>query len=143
MATARATSSTIVALRFDGTTLWAIDQTALPWRERELELRTADDVAGAIRRLAIRGAPLIGVAAAYGVALELARDFAPDTLDKAVAVLRAARPTAVNLAYGVDRVARAAREATANPAAAALTSSRVKIVVLHCCPSSRAASSGV
>jgi methylthioribose-1-phosphate isomerase len=124
MAATRSTRPGIVALRFEDGVLRAIDQTALPWRERELELRTADDVAGAIRRLAIRGAPLIGVAAAYGVALELARDFAPDTLDKAVAVLRAARPTAVNLAYGVDRVARAAREATANPAAAALREAR-------------------
>jgi methylthioribose-1-phosphate isomerase len=51
--------------------LRALDQTALPFEERELELRSADEVAEAIRRLAIRGAPLIGVAAAYGVALEV------------------------------------------------------------------------
>ena len=67
MATTRATPASVVALRFDGAALWAIDQTELPWRERELELRSAEDVAAAIRRLAIRGAPLIGVAAAYGV----------------------------------------------------------------------------
>ena len=67
MATTRATPASVVALRFDGATLWAIDQTELPWRERQLELRSAEDVAGAIRRLAIRGAPLIGVAGAYGV----------------------------------------------------------------------------
>ena len=46
MATTRATPASVVALRFDGAALWAIDQTELPWRERELELRTAEDVAG-------------------------------------------------------------------------------------------------
>ena len=54
MATTRATPASVVALRFDGAALWAIDQTELPWRERQLELRSAEDVAGAIRRLAIR-----------------------------------------------------------------------------------------
>lgn len=59
-------------------------------------------MAQAIRSLAIRGAPLIGVAAAYGVALELARD--PESLERACVTLRQARPTAANLAYAVDRV---------------------------------------
>ena len=67
----------MVALRFEDGVLRAIDQTELPWRERELELRSAEEVAIAIRRLPIRGAPLIGVAAAYGVALELIRDPTP------------------------------------------------------------------
>ena len=92
----------VVALRFEAGVLHAIDQTELPWRERHLALHTADEVAEAIRRLAIRGAPLIGVAAAYGVALELARD--PGGLDHACETLRSARPTAVNLAAAVDRV---------------------------------------
>jgi methylthioribose-1-phosphate isomerase len=107
MATTRATPASVVALRFDGTALWAIDQTALPWDDRRLELRTAEDVAAAIRRLAIRGAPLIGVAAAYGIVLELARDPSLETLERACALLRNARPTAVNLAWAVDRVQRA------------------------------------
>jgi methylthioribose-1-phosphate isomerase len=94
MSTTRPREAGVVALRFDGGALWAIDQTELPWRERELELRTAEQVAAAIRRLQIRGAPLIGVAAAYGVALELAREPGPATLERACAVLRAARPTA-------------------------------------------------
>jgi methylthioribose-1-phosphate isomerase len=110
----------VVALRYDGGALRAIDQTELPWHERELELRTADDVAEAIRRLAIRGAPLIGVAAAYGMALELARDRDPATLHRAAALLRGARPTAVNLAYAVDRVLNAVRRSNAEPHAAAL-----------------------
>jgi methylthioribose-1-phosphate isomerase len=80
-------------------------------------------VADAIRRLAIRGAPLIGVAAGYGVALELARD--PKALDSACRVLREARPTAVNLAYAVDRVRAAARAAgTGTAAEAALAQAR-------------------
>ncbi|MGZ4167424.1 MAG: S-methyl-5-thioribose-1-phosphate isomerase [Solirubrobacteraceae bacterium] len=91
-----------VALRYVDGALWAIDQTRLPWREVQLELRCADDVVDAIRRLSIRGAPLIGVAAAYGVALELARD--PGGLDRACAALVGARPTAVNLVHAVDRV---------------------------------------
>ena len=114
MATTRATPPSVVALRFDGGALWAIDQTELPWRERELELRSAEDVAAAIRRLAIRGAPLIGVAAAYGVALELARDPSAEALERARHILREARPTAVNLSAAVDRVHEAASAADAD-----------------------------
>ncbi len=114
MSYTRTTAASVVAVRFDGTALWAIDQTALPWHERELELRSAEDVAGAIRRLAIRGAPLIGVAAAYGVVLELARDPSHETLDRACRLLREARPTAVNLSWAVDRMNAAVR--TRDPA---------------------------
>jgi S-methyl-5-thioribose-1-phosphate isomerase len=97
----------VVAIRFEGGKLWALDQTLLPFREQELELRRAEEVAEAIRRLAIRGAPLIGVAAAYGIALELAFD-GPGSLDFACRVLRECRPTAVNLASAVERVRSAA-----------------------------------
>jgi methylthioribose-1-phosphate isomerase len=76
-------------------------------------------VAEAIRRLAIRGAPLIGVAAGYGVALELARD--PDGLQTAAQTLVGSRPTAVNLAHAVSRVRAAALASAAdNRAEAAL-----------------------
>jgi methylthioribose-1-phosphate isomerase len=85
-----------------------VDQRALPFEEVELELRTAEQVAEAIRTLAIRGAPLIGVAAAYGIALELARDPAPATLERACRLLAGARPTAVNLGWAVARVQAAA-----------------------------------
>jgi methylthioribose-1-phosphate isomerase len=95
-------TAAVVALRFEPGVLWALDQTALPWHEHELELRTAADVAEAIGRLAIRGAPLIGVAAAYGVALELARE--PGSLEAACALLKGSRPTAVNLAWAVERI---------------------------------------
>ncbi|HEY8625808.1 MAG TPA: S-methyl-5-thioribose-1-phosphate isomerase [Solirubrobacteraceae bacterium] len=113
----------IVALRYSDGALHAIDQTALPWRELELELRSAADVADAIRRLCIRGAPLIGVAAGYGLAIELAHE--PGDLQSAAATLRGARPTAVNLAHAVDRVAEAASELPLHQrAAAALAQAR-------------------
>lgn len=83
-----------------------IDQTRLPHDEVMLEIRTPAEMVDAIKRLAVRGAPAIGVAGAYGVALA-ARHFADDPtgLEQAVADLRHARPTAVNLAKMVDRVA--------------------------------------
>jgi methylthioribose-1-phosphate isomerase len=91
-------SERIEALRHDGSVLWALDQTCLPRDEVTLKLRNAVEVAAAIRRLSIRGAPLIGVAAAYGVAMSATE------LDAACATLVAARPTAANLAYAVQRV---------------------------------------
>src|SRR6201999_2961626 len=93
------------ALRYDDGLLPALDQTLLPWHERWLELRDAQGVADALKRLSIRGAPLIGVAAGYGVALELALDQPPDSLQRACELLTSARPTAANLAYAVGRVA--------------------------------------
>jgi len=78
-----------------------LDQRRLPDEDVELECRSAADVANAIRTLAIRGAPAIGVAAAYGYALaaELGHD-----LGEADRVLRSARPTAVNLTWALDRM---------------------------------------
>jgi methylthioribose-1-phosphate isomerase len=94
--------------------LEVIDQTALPGELRVLELRTVAEVVAALRRLAVRGAPAIGVCAAFGVVLGL-RERRPPDLDQARAVLadvaaelEAARPTAVNLAWAVRRVAAAA-----------------------------------
>jgi methylthioribose-1-phosphate isomerase len=121
---ARATA-TVDPLRYEDGTLWVLDQTLLPWREEVLALGSADEVAAAIARLSVRGAPLIGVAAAYGLALELARVPGPETLDQASARLRSARPTAVNLAHAVDRVRDAALAAPAHEqATAALAAAR-------------------
>ena len=79
-----------------------IDQTALPGTLTYLDLGTVEDLIAAIQRLAVRGAPALGVAGAYGVALALlTKNASPETIAK----LRAARPTAVNLAAGVDRAA--------------------------------------
>jgi methylthioribose-1-phosphate isomerase len=79
-----------------------IDQTALPDELRVLRLSTVDGLVEAISRLAVRGAPALGVAGALGVALAVREH--PDPA-AAVAALRTARPTAVNLARGVDRAA--------------------------------------
>ncbi len=97
--------------------LEAIDQTLLPERLVVLELRTVAEVVGALRRLAIRGAPAIGVAAAFGVVLGLDKrrprtaEQAGAALDEIAAELEAARPTAVNLSWAVRRVVAAARGA--------------------------------
>jgi methylthioribose-1-phosphate isomerase len=97
--------------------LEAIDQTLLPERLVVLELRTVAEVVGALRRLAIRGAPAIGVAAAFGVVLGLderrprTAEQAGAALDEIAAELEAARPTAVNLSWAVRRVVAAARGA--------------------------------
>ena len=64
-------------LRWDGSRLHVLDQTRLPAHEEVLVLEGAEDTARAIERLAVRGAPLIGVAAAYGLAMEVAREPSP------------------------------------------------------------------
>jgi methylthioribose-1-phosphate isomerase len=79
-----------------------LDQTRLPSEEVWLRCTSAEDVAGAIRRLAVRGAPAIGVAAAYGVVLGARRG---DDLGFVTELLRSTRPTAVNLGWALDRMA--------------------------------------
>lgn len=96
-----------------------IDQTALPHELTVLRCATVDSVIDAIRRLAVRGAPAIGVAGAYGVALAAASHGPQsDAFAADVRRLRDARPTAVNLARMVDRVAAAASDAGTALAAA-------------------------
>ncbi len=98
----------ISALRWDGRRLSVLDQTLLPAREEWLALGGAADTADAIRRLAVRGAPNIGITGAYGLAMELTARPGLGTLEAAADLLRDARPTAVNLAWAVDRVRDAA-----------------------------------
>ena len=83
-----------------------LDQRRLPADEVWLELSTADEVARAIQDLAVRGAPAIGVAAAYGLAVEARRGADPARLREAAEQLVHARPTAVNLAWAVRRMSR-------------------------------------
>lgn len=97
------------SVRWQEGRLWLLDQRRLPAEVVYVELTDAAEVAQAIARMQVRGAPAIGVAAAYGMALA-AR--AGDDLDVAAATLVAARPTAVNLAWAVYRV-RAARDPVA------------------------------
>ena len=94
----------------DGDAVRIIDQTQLPARLVELDLRSIDDVCDAIRGLAVRGAPAIGVAGAMGLVASL-RPFASDPRDRFharlqshVARIRATRPTAVNLPRALDRM---------------------------------------
>ncbi len=83
-----------------------IDQTRLPHRVEIAALRTLDDAVAAIASMQVRGAPLIGVTAAYGLALALKRDASDAALAQARGRLAASRPTAVNLAWALERVAR-------------------------------------
>jgi len=101
-------ADTIRALRWDGRRLALLDQTRLPGEETWLQLTGAQDTAQAIRRLAVRGAPNIGIAAGYGLAMELGARPSLGALEEASELLAGARPTAVNLAAAVARVRAAA-----------------------------------
>jgi methylthioribose-1-phosphate isomerase len=81
-----------------------LDQRLLPAEERWVDLTTGDEVAQAIRDLTVRGAPAIGVAAAYGVAVEARRGASAERLRAVAETIAAARPTAVNLAWAVRRI---------------------------------------
>src|SRR6202048_167425 len=81
-----------------------IDQSRLPFHFATLDLQTLDDVARAIQTMVVRGAPLIGATAAYGIALALRRDASDAYLEEAARVLHSTRPTAVNLAWALTRM---------------------------------------
>ncbi len=102
-------------MRIDGTayrTIWPegggtvaiIDQTRLPHDFAVVHLTSLDEAAHAIRAMLVRGAPLIGAAAAYGVALALRSDSSDRGLERACAILLATRPTAVNLRWALERM---------------------------------------
>lgn len=99
-----------LALRSDGQRLWVLDQTQLPGREDWLEASDPDAMIGHIRRLSVRGAPLIGVAAALSLACAASAGATEHQLREAAERLRTARPTAVNLMRAVDVMLRAAGE---------------------------------
>ncbi|MER7721395.1 S-methyl-5-thioribose-1-phosphate isomerase [Streptomyces flaveolus] len=94
----------------EGPVLVLLDQTRLPAEEVELVCTDPSALVEAIRSLAVRGAPLLGIAGAYGVALAAVRGF---EVEEAAAALAGARPTAVNLAVGVRRARAAHQEALA------------------------------
>ena len=93
----------------DGWSVGVIDQTALPHRFATARLCTLDEAAHAIRAMIVRGAPLIGAAAAYGLCLALRADASDEALDRAYAALIATRPTAINLKWALDEVTAAVR----------------------------------
>lgn len=94
----------------DGETVFAIDQTKLPHRLEIARLETLADAAAAIRTMQVRGAPLIGAAAAYGICLAMRQDASDEALQTAYSVLLAARPTAVNLRWALDQMLAALRD---------------------------------
>jgi methylthioribose-1-phosphate isomerase len=90
-----------ISLAADGRSVEIIDQTRLPHELIVARLLCLDDAARAIRDMQVRGAPLIGAAAAYGMALAVAEDPSDAAIEHAAAILAATRPTAVNLAWAL------------------------------------------
>ena len=93
----------------EGEAVCVIDQTKLPFAFEVRRLATMEDAAEAISTMIVRGAPLIGATAAYGVALAMRAGASDALLDEAVRVLGATRPTAVNLHWALERMARVLR----------------------------------
>jgi len=93
----------------DGWSVGTIDQTTLPHRYTTMTLRTVADAARAIQSMQVRGAPLIGAVAAYGIALALREDASDAALERAYAMLIATRPTAINLKWALDEMMAAVR----------------------------------
>src|SRR5271169_5600106 len=93
----------------DGWSVGVINQTALPHRLATARLATLDEAAHTIRAMVIRGAPLIGATAAYGICLALRADASDEALDRAYATLIATRPTAINLKWALDEMVAAVR----------------------------------
>ena len=117
-----------------GAAVGIIDQTRLPHEFTTLSLTSSDQAAHAISAMLVRGAPLIGATAAYGVALAMKIDASDGALAAATAQLAATRPTAINLAWALDRVTAAlaplpvdARAAAAWAEAAAICDEDVEI----------------
>ena len=96
-------------LEADGWSVGIIDQTRLPHELTFVTLRTLEDAALAIRSMQVRGAPLIGVTAAYGTCLALRADASDEGLDVAIAHLAKQRPTAVNLRWALEEMRAAVR----------------------------------
>jgi len=106
----------IQPIRWTGSQVVILDQTRLPQMEAYLRCEQVEQVAEAIRSLRVRGAPLIGIAAAYGIALAAskANGSLAERVERAAQLLRATRPTARNLFWAIDRMVSRA-EAGAGP----------------------------
>jgi methylthioribose-1-phosphate isomerase len=97
-------STRTIWLEPDGWSVGVIDQTALPHRLVTSRLTTLAEAAHAIRAMVIRGAPLIGATAGYGMALAVREDASDEGLERAYATLLATRPTAINLRWALDEI---------------------------------------
>jgi methylthioribose-1-phosphate isomerase len=93
----------------DGASVGIVDQTQLPHRFATARLATLEDTVHAIKTMQVRGAPLIGAAAAYGVWLALRANASNESLERAYAALVTARPTAINLKWALDEMLAAVR----------------------------------
>jgi len=111
----------------DGWSVGAIDQRRLPHEFVVARIASAADATEAIRSMLVRGAPLIGATAAYGMALAMRTEASDAALDRAYAMLLAARPTAVNLKWALDEMARLLRPRPASERAAAAYRRAVEI----------------
>jgi methylthioribose-1-phosphate isomerase len=117
-------------IRWEDDRLLLLDQRVLPFEETYLACDTGAEVARAIADMVVRGAPAIGVTAAYGVVLAARRRYGEDAegwraaLTQDLAVLAAARPTAVNLGWALDRMGRLAADLEGDPVAALLAEAR-------------------
>ena len=88
----------------DGWSVRIIDQTRLPWTLEIVRLTDVAEAARAIKTMQVRGAPLIGAAAAYGLCLAVRADASTDAMERDAALLAATRPTAVNLRWALERM---------------------------------------
>ncbi len=103
----------------DGASIAIIDQTQLPHRFATARVSTLEDSARAIKTMQVRGAPLIGATAAYGMWLALRADASDENLERAYAQLLATRPTAINLKWALDEMMAAVRNRPRGERAAA------------------------
>ena len=103
----------------DGAACGIIDQTRLPHRFETVRLSTVEDAAHAIRSMQVRGAPLIGAAAAFAIWLAMRADTSDEALERAYALLLATRPTAINLKWALDEMAAVLRNRPRGERAAA------------------------
>src|SRR5476651_166213 len=93
----------------DGVSVGVIDQALLPYRFATIRLATLEDIARAISSMQVRGAPLIGAVAAYGLCMALRVDASDENLERAYSMLLATRPTAINLKWALDEAMAAVR----------------------------------
>jgi methylthioribose-1-phosphate isomerase len=114
-------------LAADGWSVEIIDQTRLPHELAIVSLKTVEDAAAAIKTMQVRGAPLIGATAAYGMCLALRDDASDDAVDRAIALLGAQRPTAINLRWALDEMRNAVRNLPRDQRLAAATERAAEI----------------
>ena len=114
-------------LAADGWSVEIIDQTRLPHELAIVSLKTVEDAAAAIKTMQVRGAPLIGATAAYGMCLALRDDASDDAVDRAIALLAAQRPTAINLRWALEEMRNAVRNLPRDQRLAAATERAAEI----------------